>query len=193
MDRPLQDIRSQAPAIRQQPASLAEWQPPSLPFGLNEWLERDSNSWPTGLTIRTAIADVLPGVIARFRDGLEPHHPEAFEQAMMELAVVFPNNRASDAELRARVVAYSAALEDVPSDLVLRAARLAIRRCEHFPKPAELRKLVEDDLIDRRRKLNRAMMISRLPTAPTHPNLADAQAQAQDLAAKVAAARRVSE
>lgn len=171
---------------------MAEWQPPSLPFGLSDWLERDSNSWPTRLTIHKAIADALPGIVQRFRDGLEPHHPEAFERAMMELAVVFPNNRASDAELKARITAYSAALEDVPSDLVVKAARLAIRRCEHFPKPAELRKLIEDDLIDRRRKLHRAMLIARLPTAPESMAGMAGQAAVQDVVARAAQARKVA-
>jgi len=114
------------------------------------------------MAIRAEVAAALPSIIAQFREGLEPHEPSAFDRAMMEMAVVFPNNRASDAELKARVVAYSAALWDVPSDLILRAARLAIRRCEFFPKPSELRKLIEDDLIERRSKLNRALMIAMM-------------------------------
>ena len=117
------------------------------------------------MTIRKDVAEELSGIVGAFRSGMEPHHPAAFERAMMELSVVFPNNRASDAELKARIVAYSAALADVPSDLMMKAARLAIRRCEHFPKPAELRKMIEDDLVDRRRKLNRAMLMARLPVA----------------------------
>mgnify|MGYP005812919277 CR=1 FL=1 len=152
-------------AMRLKKEALAEWRPPSLPSGLTDWLERDSGSWPSGVTIRKEVADALPGIVSAFRYGLEPHQPAAFERAMMELAVVFPNNRASDAELKARIVAYSSALDDVPSDLVLKAARLAIRRCEHFPKPAELRNMIEDDLIDRRRKLNRAILLARLPIA----------------------------
>ena len=170
--------------------SLAEWRPPSLPYGLSDWLEQETASWPSGLTIRKAVAEALPAIIAQFRDGLEPHHPDAFERAMMELSVVFPNNRASDAELRARIVAYSAALEDIPSDLVLKAARLAIRKCEFFPKPAELRALVEDDMTDRRRKLHRAMMIARLPTSAESVAMMDRKSEVEGLVNRFAANRK---
>ncbi len=172
---------------------MAEWQPPSLPSGLNGLLERDSQSWPSGITLRPALADALPYAVQRYRDGLEPHQPETFERAMLELAVVFPNNRAASTELQARMRAYSAALEDIPDDLVLKACRLAIRRCEHFPKPAELRKLIEDDLIERRRKLHRAMLAARLPRAPDINGDINRQAEVADLVAKTAAARKVGE
>lgn len=171
---------------------MAEWLPPSLPFGLKDWLERETSEWPSGITIRKAVADALPAIVAKFQDGLEPHHPEAFERAMMELSVVFPNNRASEAELKARLVAYSAALEDVPSDLALKAARLAIRRCEYFPKPAELRKLIEEDMIERRRKLHRAMMIARLPTTAESVGMIDLKASVDDLVGNVAAGLHVN-
>lgn len=141
------------------------WQPPSLPCELSDWLERETTHWPSDLTVRKSVAEALPAIIARFRDGLEPHQPDAFEHAMLELSVVFPNSKASDAELRARLTAYAAALEDVPSDLLLKAARLAVRSCEFFPKPAELRKFIEQDMFDRRCKLHRAMMLARRPIA----------------------------
>lgn len=185
-----EDIGGRAPAVQNTEADLATWQPPSLPFGLTDWLERDSASWPTGITIREAMAKALSAIIAQFRDGLEPHHPAAFEQAMMELAVVFPNNRAGPAELKARITAYSAALEDVPSDLVLKAARRAIRSCEHFPKPAELRKLVEEDLIARRRKLHRAQLIARLPVTADSVGMIERKAEADAITQQAAKAWR---
>jgi hypothetical protein len=137
-----------------------------LNSGLRGLLEADSASWPSALTLRPALADALPAVVQAYREGLEPHQPATFERALLELSVVFPNNRAGTSELKARASAYSAALEDIPDDLVMKAVRLAIRQCEHFPKPAELRKLIEDDMIERRRKLHRAMLAARLPRAP---------------------------
>ena len=80
---------------------------------------------------------------------------------MMRLALVFQNNRTTPAEIRARLLIYREALDDLPADLLAKAVKLAIRQCRFFPVPAELRQLVEADLIERRAHLHRAMRLAR--------------------------------
>ena len=41
------------------------------------------------------------------------------------------------------------AFEDVPLDLVVRALKTVRRTCRFFPKPAELRGPIKDDLLER--------------------------------------------
>lgn len=124
-------------------------------------MERDTRYWPSDVQVGEVAAADLPAIIERYLDGLAPHAPEAFERAMMEISVVYPQSRTSEVEQEARFAAYATALEDIPSDLLLKAARLAVRHCEFFPRPAELRKLIEEDMIERRGRLNRAMLLAR--------------------------------
>lgn len=138
----------------------ATWQPPSLPCGLRDSLATDSARADAG-ALTPADRAALPIAIQAYQAGLRPASDDAFEAAMMRLALVFQNNRMEPAEIRARLLIYREALDDLPADLMDKAARLAIRQCRFFPLPAELRQLVEAELIERRANLHRAMMLER--------------------------------
>ncbi len=150
------------PMHRQAPAvSYPAWQPPSLPGALQGRLDMDSRHWPATRPPEGARASIELAARA-YLDGIEPAAPEAIDEALMALSVVFRTNSVAPAEAEAMFRLYERDLSDLPPDLLSTAVHRAIRSCQFFPKPAELRAFVNDAMIDRRAKAHRARMLLQL-------------------------------
>lgn len=148
-----------APVQRQMPAvSCPSWSPPQLPAGLQGRLDTDSRYWPATLPPEAARASVELAERA-YLEGIQPASPEAIDEALLALSIVFRTNSIAPAEAEALFKLYERHLSDLPADLLVKAVDRAHRECRFFPKPAELRAFVEDDMNDRRAKAARARLL----------------------------------
>lgn len=81
----------------------------------------------------------LDAAIAEHQAGIAGAPRGAIEDLLSGLSVAFPNARTSDAEASARLEAYSAALSDIPADILKAALQKAVKVCKFFPSVAEIR------------------------------------------------------
>jgi hypothetical protein len=82
---------------------------------------------------------------------LEPGGPDAAGAALRYLKPNWP-----DQKLTAEGVAvYVEAIKDIPADLLSLAARRAVAECSFWPRPADFRKQIREELSGRRRVLSR--------------------------------------
>lgn len=148
-----------APVQQRMPAvSSPAWQPPRLPAGLQGMLDTDSRYWPATLPPKAARASLELAARA-YQAGIQPASPEAIDEVLLALSIVFRTNSIAPAEAEALFKLYERHLSDLPADLLVKAVDRAHRHCRFFPKPAELRAFVEDDMIDRRQKAARARLL----------------------------------
>jgi hypothetical protein len=89
--------------------------------------------------------DVLP---CRDREAIAVLMDETIGQMVAGRLWVRPGNWPELSEL------FVDTLEELPLDLVSKALRAAVAKLNFFPKPAELRAFVEDDMTARRRRVS---------------------------------------
>lgn len=153
----------------------------------------------------------LSAVVASYRAAIQPAaSDEAFAVALDELLrfarafnVALPARRETDSRAPVTVITeiYRQAMDDLPEDLIVLAVRRAVKTWtwgNRLPMPGDLRKLVADDLHQRRRDLARAEAALRkvaatapIPSDPTPEELAAVEAAMARLEAPPTMARRV--
>ncbi len=137
------------------------------PFAANR-LEAEHVTDP----VPVARDDLERDILAAER-ALEPVPPEAILDSIERLldAVNPPSQSSRPDEIAVDLAAwwsrnheiYVAALADLPADLLKAGSVAALRHCHLMPKPADIRRPVEDELARRRRALIRL----RAAAAPT--------------------------
>ena len=117
--------------------------------------------------------DVERAILATER-ALEPVPPEAILDGIKRLldAVHPPSQSGKRDEIAAELAAwwkrnheiYVAALADLPADLLKAGSVAALRHCRFMPKPADIRRPVEDELARRQSALVRLRTAARKAT-----------------------------
>jgi hypothetical protein len=130
------------------------------------WLD----SWHFTDPVPAARHDVERAILATER-ALEPVPPEAILEGIKRLldAVNPPSQSGKRDEIATDLAAwwkrnheiYVAALADLPADLLKAGSVAALRHCRFMPKPADIRRPVEDELARRQSALTRLRTAAR--------------------------------
>ena len=144
--------RRNAMARRQTPVSAPRMRFPEPPQWLEGW--RPSEALPASL-------DEIQASLTLFEAETEPSDPEAIQAALALAVELF----GAPAEFERKVHVYYGLLADIPDDLLLYGVWAALRdECTYFPKPAEIRAPIRDELSRRhliRRRLGTALTLAR--------------------------------
>ena len=93
--------------------------------------------WFTADEVDDARRQVRP-VLEMYDRALQPAGRVFVETIVGLLSAAFPPSKGTDADATLKLELYVIALQDLPADLLAKAARTALRRCRFFPTVAEL-------------------------------------------------------
>ena len=116
------------------PPSATHWQPP-------QWLAHWQSHDPVPAT-----QEQIERSLTEAQEALRPVDPRTAAALVAQTVAIYgvPANWVQIADF------YLEALEDVPADLAILAMRRVRMQKKFFPKPAELREVIADDLAARR-------------------------------------------
>lgn len=150
-------MQNQLAPIQQQPSVIAG--PPSWLPSVQRWLEKWAQDIPTtgGQKLTAEEQATVSTWIPKLETSLTSDI-KAFAVGMDRLIQFAQTFGLPAADLKSSVEFYKAALSDLPPDLMMEAIDMTIKTHKYhvLPKPAEIRKHVEDKLTRRRRLLHLA-------------------------------------